>query len=117
MQAIRNGPRSTRAARQSAREVAAGERVGHQFTAAFDHRRLEDVLLGDGAALEDRGDAAVPQDGDAIGDVDELGQVARIEEDRVALGGEIAHQLEDLALGADVDAAGRIEEEEDASPR
>ena len=49
-----------------------------------------------------------------VGDMDELGQVAGIEQDRVALGGEVAHQLEDLALGADVDAARRVVEQQDA---
>ena len=50
----------------------------------------------------------------AVGDVDQLRQVAGVEEDRVAPGGEVAHQLEDLALGADVDAAGRVVEQEHA---
>ena len=74
----------------------------------------QDALLGDARRLERRGDAAVAQDQHAVGDMDELRQVAGIEQDRVALGGEVAHQLEDLALGADVDAARRIVEQEHA---
>ena len=60
--------------------------------AALEHRRLEDALLGDGVAIENRRDLAVPHHRDAVGDVDELGQVARIEQDGVALAGELAHQ-------------------------
>ena len=65
-------------------------------------------------ARERRGDPAVAHHQHAVGDMDELGQVARVEQDRIALGGEVAHQLEDLALGADVDAARRVVEQEDA---
>ena len=92
-------PRRSRPCRQAASSSTAAPRIASSVM------RL---------ALERRGDAAVAQHEHAVGDVDELGQVARIEEDGVALGGEVAHQLENLALGADIDAAGRIVEQQDA---
>ena len=87
----------------------------HQWTRAVSNMAALRMPSSEIAlALEHRRDLAVPHHRDAVGDVDQLRQVARIEEDGVALGGELAHQLEDLALGADIDAARRVVEEEDA---
>ena len=49
-------------------------------------------------------DAAVIHDGDAVAAADELVVVGRIEQDRGALVGKLAHQPIELLLGADVDA-------------
>jgi hypothetical protein len=56
------------------------------------------------AAVEHGGHATVPQDHHAVRDVNKLGEVARIEEDGVASGGEVPHHEEDLAFRADVHA-------------
>ncbi len=77
------------------------------------HRGVQDAILGHLVAGEHRGDPAVAQDQGAVGDVGELGEVGRVEQDGVAARGEVAHQGEDLGLGADIDAARRIEEEQD----
>ena len=92
---------------------AAVEGAGHAAGRRRGPRRARIASSLIASALEDGRDAAVAQDEHPVGDVDELGQVAGIEQDGVALRGEVAHQLEDLALGADVDAAGRVVEQED----
>ena len=63
------------------------------------------------------GEAAPVEDEDAIGEADDLGQLGRTEEDRPAAVGEFADQPVDLALGADVDAARRVVEQEHGRAR
>ena len=59
-------------------------------------------------------DAPVIHDRDAVAAADEFVVVGRIEQDRRALIGELAHEPVELLLGADVDAARRIVEQDDA---
>ncbi len=59
-------------------------------------------------------DAAVIHDGDTVAAADQLVIVGRIEQDRRALVGELAQQPVELLLGADIDAARRIVEQDDA---
>ncbi len=54
----------------------------------------------------------LPHHQHAAGDGDELGQVGGDEEERDASRGEVADELVDLGLGADVDASGGLEEEQ-----
>ena len=82
---------------------------------AAGHRRGEDPVLGGLGAREDRRDRAVGEDQRAVGDVGQLGEVGRVEEDRVAVRRELTHHREDLGLGPDIDAAGRVVEEQDPS--
>ena len=75
---------------------------------------------GDQRALGDLGadqlalDRAVIEHQHAVAAADQLVIVGRIEQDRRARVGELAQQLVDLLLGADVDAARRIVEQDDA---
>ena len=59
-------------------------------------------------------DRAVVEHEHAVAAADQLVIVGRIEQDRRAGVGELAQQLVDLLLGADVDAARRIVEQDDA---
>ena len=59
-------------------------------------------------------DRAVVEHQHAVAAADQLVIVGRIEEDRRARVGELAQQLVDLLLGADIDAARRIVEQDDA---
>ena len=58
-------------------------------------------------------DLAVVEDDDPVGHPDDLGQLGGDEDDRHALGGEVAHELVDGALGTDVDAAGGLVHDDD----
>ena len=57
-------------------------------------------------------DAAAEDDDGAVADELDLLQLGGVEEHRGAGRGELAQQVVDLALGADVDAARRVEAEE-----
>ena len=65
-------------------------------------------------ALEVAGDPALAHDQDAVGDAQDFGQLGGDDDHRAALGGEPFDQRVDLGLGADVDAARRLVEQEDA---
>ena len=56
---------------------------------------------------------SLAEDDDPVRDGQQLGQLARGHDDRPALGGQLADQFVDLGLGADVDAAGGLVEQED----
>ena len=79
------------------------------LSALRDQRALGD-LGADQLAL----DRAVVHHEHAVAAADQLVIVGRIEEDRRAVVGELAQQLIHLLLGADVDAARRIVEQDDA---
>ena len=66
------------------------------------------------APASSRIDRAVVEHQHAVAAADQLVIVGRVEEDRRAVVGELAQQLVDLLLGADVDAARRIVEQDDA---
>ena len=84
------------------------------------HARRDVERAGDQRALGDLGadelahDRAVVQHEHAVAAADQLVIVGGVEEDRRAGVGEAAQQLVDLLLGADVDAARRIVEQDDA---
>ena len=96
--------------------------VLHAFTAGrtpasplVDVERARDQrALGDLRADELAPDRAVIEHEHAVAAADQLVVVGRIEEDRRARIGELAQELVHLLLGADVDAARRIVEEDDA---
>ena len=75
---------------------------------------VHDRLLARLGAGELAGLAALRHDQDAVGEEQELGELGADHEDGEALGGQGADEGVDLLLGADVDAAGRLVEEEDA---
>src|SRR5258708_7802987 len=87
---------------------------------------LDGLLLADGGGedallvpVRDRprrrqGAAAHHRDG--IADAEQLGDVRADHDHRLALGSELADQAVDLGFGADVDAAGRLVEEQDPRP-
>ena len=69
------------------------------------------VMLGaDKFAL----DGAVIKHEHAVAAADQLVIVGRVEQDRRAVVGELAQQLIELLLGADIDAARRVVEQDDA---
>ena len=90
---------------------ALGRLVG-DVEGAADQRALGD-LVADQHAL----DRAVVEHEHAVAAADQLVVVGGIEDDRRAGIGELAQQLIDLLLGADVDAAGRVVEQDDARRR
>src|SRR5579875_811832 len=77
----------------------------------------DDVLGRDAGSGELGGDAALAHHQHTVAEMGELLGVARIEEDGAALAREAAHELVDLVLGRDIDAAGHVVEEEDARIR
>ena len=85
--------------------------VGEEV-AGLAHRRREHPLLGRLAVVEDRHLAALAHDQDAVAHGQHLGQVGADQDDRHALRGQLVDQLVDLDLGADVDAARRLIEDE-----
>src|SRR6185437_11808090 len=72
----------------------------------------QNVVLGKVLALEETAHPAFMHDGDAIADADDLFHVARNHQDRDAGIGERAHDLVDLGLRADVDAASGLIEDD-----
>ena len=64
------------------------------------------------------GEPALAHDGDPVAHAQDLRQLGRDHDDRLALGREVVQQLVDLVLRADVDAARRLVEDQDlAVPR
>lgn len=71
-------------------------------------------MLGQFGAGQPAHDAAVEKHRNPIAAANEFGIVCGIEHDRSARVGELAQQCVDLLLGADIDAPGRIAEQQDA---
>ena len=76
--------------------------------------KLHDRLLVHVVALHLAGDPALVQHQYAVADADQLRQFRRDRDDAHALVGEVAQDRVDLRLGADVDAARRLVDEEHA---
>ena len=74
---------------------------------------MHDGLLGGLGPGELGGEAAFAEDEDPVGDGQELGQLAGGHDDGHPVLDEAADQGVDLGLGADVDASGRLVEEEE----
>src|ERR1700712_957063 len=98
------------------RDGPASLMVGAPFSCMFDHRFAgggHDLFLGHvGAEL--RRDLALAHDDDAMGDAQAFGDFRSGKYDGEALGGPFGEQFEDFGLGADVDAAARLVEQDDA---
>ena len=77
----------------------------------------DDRLFGEVLALKGRGDPPLAHDQDAVGHAQDLRQLGRDDDHRATLGGEAFDQGVDLGLGADIDAARRLVEQEDAGTR
>ena len=75
-------------------------------------RGVHDGFLGGLGARDLGGEPAFAEDDDPVRDGQQLGQLARGHDDGAALRGQPADQLVDLGLGADVDAASRLVEQE-----
>ena len=116
-------PRSLTTCGQSEREPVRGRAdllgefglgargVGHQrcFSMVMSLMRASWVAFFDG---ELPGDAAFGQGVDAIADAQQLDELGRDDDDRLPLGRQAMDDRVDLVLGADVDAAGRLVEDE-----
>ena len=63
------------------------------------------------------GDAAAAQNQHAVAEMRQLLGVGGVEQDGFALGGEAHHELVDLVLGGDIDAARHVVEQQDAAIR
>ncbi len=74
----------------------------------------DDVALVDLGAREFAHDPAAVHHGDPVAAADQLLVVGAVEQDAGAGVGELAQEAVDLLLRADIDAAGRIVEEDDA---
>src|SRR5690625_3304077 len=77
----------------------------------LDRQRHDRVLrrLGRGQFADD---PSVGHDDDAVADTEHLGQLARGQQDRAAVVGDAVDEFVDLDLGADVDAAGGLVEQQ-----
>ena len=69
--------------------------------------------LGAGRGVGAVGDLAVAHDEDGVGEADRLLERVGGQDDADAFGGDGADELVDLLLGADVEAAGRVVEDQD----
>ena len=76
----------------------------------------DDGLFAQVLALELSGDPSLAHNQDAICEPEDLGQLGRDDDHRFALGGEALDQSVDFRLGADIDAARRLVEQEDLAP-
>ena len=72
----------------------------------------EDALLAEVGALDLAGDLPVGEDHDAVADAEQLGQVGGDDDDALALRRQLPEQRVDFVLGADVDAARRLVEDQ-----
>ena len=75
--------------------------------------RLDDLLLGRLVALVDADVAAEAQDGDPVGDLEDVVQVVRDEHDREAPVGEALDEVEHLARLGDAERRGRLVEDDE----
>src|SRR5471030_3319858 len=73
--------------------------------------RRQDGVLAPGAAFKGLDDAAGAHDGDTVADQHQLAQVARDDQQALALARQVGQQMIDVELGADVDAAGGLVEQ------
>ena len=89
------------------------DRVGREVAGRGEHH----PLLGRVGAGDLGGDATLVEDEDPVGHREDLGQVARDEDDPEARRGQLGDDPVDLDLGADVDAAGRLVEDQQARLR
>ena len=80
--------------------------------AALPQREAHDLLLPHRLARQLGIDPPIIERDHATAEVDDLQHVRRIEQHRAARIGELAHQEIDLVLGADIDAACRIEQQQ-----
>ena len=79
---------------------------------------VDDVARRVTSSLVELGDlAAVAQHGDAVAEPQHLLQLGGDEQHRHALVGQLGDELLDLGLGADVDAAGRLVEDQQLAAR
>ena len=109
------GPRSRGASRRRGRAGVSHRAAVHRASADEVAGRGEHhPLLGRVGAGDLGRDAALVQDEDPVRHREDLGQVARDEDDPEAGRGELGDDPVDLDLGADVDAAGRLVEDEQA---
>src|SRR5262245_5040790 len=69
---------------------------------------LQHIALAELVAFKEAGNLPLLHHRHAVGDADHLLHVARNHQHRDPAIGEVAHQLVDLALGADVDTARRL---------
>src|SRR5450631_2132851 len=74
----------------------------------LDHGGAQNTALEQLIRLENCCKSSIAQHGHPISDMHQFSQIARIEKNRVALRRKIAHKLENLALGSDINAARRI---------
>ena len=86
--------------------------IDDELHVAADHQRREVVLVGlrRNARADD---LASPDDGDPVGDLEDLVELVADEDDRVALGGEAPEDLEDLLGLLRRQDGGRLVEDED----
>ena len=78
------------------------------------HRRGDRLLASPRRARTSATSRPLAHHQDAVAHAQDLRQLARDHQDRQALLRELAHQAVDLGLGADVDAAGRLVQDQDA---
>src|SRR5699024_11856481 len=71
-----------------------------------------DVFLGGVLAVDEAGDAAVAHDHDPVGHTDDLAHFGGDHDDALALLGQFGGDAVDFIIGADVDAAGGIVQED-----
>ena len=83
----------------------------------MDFRRgRHEVLLGGLGPVELARDDAAAEHDDAVADRPDLHELGGDEQDADALGGQGVDDLEHFALGADVDAPGRLVQHQDLGP-
>src|SRR2546421_3743918 len=82
------------------------------FDAGVDAGHPDDVLLGGLGGGQLAGHRATAHDDHAVGEAEDLGQVRGDDDHGEPFGGEVADDGIDLALRADVDALGRLVEEQ-----
>ena len=78
------------------------------------HGERQERLLGGRGRRQLADDPALAHHGDPVGEAEQLGHLGGDHQDGDAGGGELLDQAVDLELGADVDAAGRLVQDQDA---
>ena len=111
-QGARPATRRTFARRRHGRRVRGRGRSRHAASPREDE--LADAGLRTRTDLDHAGDAAGVHDRDPVGEVDELVEVGRDDEDGDAAIGELADALADRGDRPDVEAVGRLAEDDDA---
>ena len=81
-------------------------------TVALARAGRDDRLLGGLLARERGHEAALAHDEHAVGEGEDLGQLGGDDQDGHAVAGQLGEQAVDLGLGADVDPAGRLVDDE-----